>query len=426
MSPRLPLPPQAKLARWAVRYGPFVLPYVRKLYEHGRWRQLAILHARTVEDGAFSWEMHGGERIWVVWTADEVVATYPHRDERRRQPAAPCCRAPGRRGGRTPTRSPSAASAGASTRRAARRGDDAPRGRRRRGLSGRQTPAPCPDRRPRTATHAGATSWSSTVPEGHTIHRLARRHGEWFAGQPVAVSSPQGRFAGADRVDGHVLRDTSAWGKHLFHHYDAGRRARPPRAVRQVLHPRGHATRAARHLPDARGRPRTARSTSSGRSPASCSPPARSTTLTAGLGPRPAARRRRPSSRPGRRCSASASASAAHCWTSRCSPASATSTAPRCCSPTPCTPRSRPPRSTATRSSRCGAQLRDVAAVGGAHRPHRHHGPRRARHGRAADATARDPLRLQAGRLPALRHRHPPLGPRRSLGLRLRDLPARP
>jgi endonuclease-8 len=59
------------------------------------------------------------------------------------------------------------------------------------------------------------------VPEGHTIHRLAARHRELFAGQPLAVSSPQGRFdGGAATVDGRVLRDTGAYGKHLFHHYD--------------------------------------------------------------------------------------------------------------------------------------------------------------------------------------------------------------
>lgn len=75
------LPPTAKLARWGVKYGPIVLPYLRKLYEHGRWRQLAILHARTLEDGSFSWEMHDEQRIWVVWTGDDVVATYPHRDD---------------------------------------------------------------------------------------------------------------------------------------------------------------------------------------------------------------------------------------------------------------------------------------------------------------------------------------------------------
>lgn len=81
MSPRIPLPPQAKLARWAIKYGPLVLPHLRRLYAHGRWRQLAILHARTLQDGSFSWEMHGGERVWVVWVGDELVATYPHRDD---------------------------------------------------------------------------------------------------------------------------------------------------------------------------------------------------------------------------------------------------------------------------------------------------------------------------------------------------------
>ena len=39
----------------------------------------------------------------------------------------------------------------------------------------------------------------------------------------MAVSSPQGRFASsAAVVDGRVLRRTSVWGKHLFHHYDSG------------------------------------------------------------------------------------------------------------------------------------------------------------------------------------------------------------
>jgi endonuclease-8 len=63
------------------------------------------------------------------------------------------------------------------------------------------------------------------VPEGHTLHRLARLHQRRFGGSRVAVSSPQGRFADAVLVDGLVLRRASAWGKHLFHHYEAnGRR----------------------------------------------------------------------------------------------------------------------------------------------------------------------------------------------------------
>lgn len=58
------------------------------------------------------------------------------------------------------------------------------------------------------------------MPEGHTLHRLARRHQKLFAGEPVAVTSPQGRFATeASVVDGRVLRKAEAYGKHLFHVY---------------------------------------------------------------------------------------------------------------------------------------------------------------------------------------------------------------
>lgn len=61
------------------------------------------------------------------------------------------------------------------------------------------------------------------MPEGHTLHRLARLHQRRFGGAAVAVSSPQGRFAGpAAAVNGQVLRKSSAWGKHLFHHYANG------------------------------------------------------------------------------------------------------------------------------------------------------------------------------------------------------------
>jgi len=61
------------------------------------------------------------------------------------------------------------------------------------------------------------------VPEGHTIHRLAARHRELFAGDIVEVSSPQGRFtAGAALLSGRRLTDTEAVGKHLLHHFDAG------------------------------------------------------------------------------------------------------------------------------------------------------------------------------------------------------------
>jgi endonuclease-8 len=61
------------------------------------------------------------------------------------------------------------------------------------------------------------------VPEGHTIHRLAARHRELFAGRRVEVASPQGRFAaGAELLSGRTLVDTEAYGKHLLHHFDSG------------------------------------------------------------------------------------------------------------------------------------------------------------------------------------------------------------
>ncbi len=66
------------------------------------------------------------------------------------------------------------------------------------------------------------------MPEGHTLHRLARLHQRRFAGSPVAVSSPQGRFADAAILDGQVFRRASAWGKHLFHHYGGTNRTTGP------------------------------------------------------------------------------------------------------------------------------------------------------------------------------------------------------
>lgn len=60
------------------------------------------------------------------------------------------------------------------------------------------------------------------MPEGHTLHRLARLHQRRFAGAPVTVASPQGRFTDASIVDGQVFTGASAWGKHLFHHYGGG------------------------------------------------------------------------------------------------------------------------------------------------------------------------------------------------------------
>lgn len=61
------------------------------------------------------------------------------------------------------------------------------------------------------------------MPEGHTIHRLARRHRDAIVGERLHVSSPQGRFsAGADRLDGQRLDDVRAVGKHLFYEWERG------------------------------------------------------------------------------------------------------------------------------------------------------------------------------------------------------------
>lgn len=58
------------------------------------------------------------------------------------------------------------------------------------------------------------------MPEGHLLHRLARDQSE-LAGQAVAVTSPQGRFAaGAAALDGRRLVAVEAYGKHLFHRFD--------------------------------------------------------------------------------------------------------------------------------------------------------------------------------------------------------------
>ena len=58
------------------------------------------------------------------------------------------------------------------------------------------------------------------MPEGHTLHLLAHRHQRYYAGSPVAVSSPQGRFTSAAAVlDGRILHRAEALGKHLFHVY---------------------------------------------------------------------------------------------------------------------------------------------------------------------------------------------------------------
>lgn len=62
------------------------------------------------------------------------------------------------------------------------------------------------------------------MPEGHVVHRLAAAVAKSLAGDMLAVSSPQGRFAaGAARLDGKTLRGAEAYGKHLFLDFDKER-----------------------------------------------------------------------------------------------------------------------------------------------------------------------------------------------------------
>lgn len=68
------------------------------------------------------------------------------------------------------------------------------------------------------------------MPEGHTIHRMAKDHGKWFRGKTVRLTSPQGRFSeGAKQLSGHVFRAAFAHGKHLFYRFDLG--DQPPAVI---------------------------------------------------------------------------------------------------------------------------------------------------------------------------------------------------
>ncbi|HEX7834408.1 MAG TPA: DNA-formamidopyrimidine glycosylase family protein, partial [Pseudolysinimonas sp.] len=61
------------------------------------------------------------------------------------------------------------------------------------------------------------------MPEGHSVHRIARQFERHFLGVPVAVSSPQGRFAAdAALLDGHHIVSAKAVGKQMFLEFDHG------------------------------------------------------------------------------------------------------------------------------------------------------------------------------------------------------------
>lgn len=61
------------------------------------------------------------------------------------------------------------------------------------------------------------------MPEGHSVHRIARQFARHFVGRTVAVSSPQGRFAeGAAMLDGRTMTDAKAVGKQMFLDFEDG------------------------------------------------------------------------------------------------------------------------------------------------------------------------------------------------------------
>ena len=62
------------------------------------------------------------------------------------------------------------------------------------------------------------------MPEGHSIHRIARQFDRNFVGHVVHASSPQGRFAqGAAELDGRRMTEARAVGKQMFLGFEGDR-----------------------------------------------------------------------------------------------------------------------------------------------------------------------------------------------------------
>ena len=85
------------------------------------------------------------------------------------------------------------------------------------------------------------------MPEGNEIHRWAERHAAAFAGKPVCVDGPQGRFVDSDVLDGRKLLQVMAVGKHLG--YDFGK----DRILHVHLGLQGDFTEGSGPLPGVRG-----------------------------------------------------------------------------------------------------------------------------------------------------------------------------
>src|SRR5918993_4987904 len=59
------------------------------------------------------------------------------------------------------------------------------------------------------------------MPEGHSVHRIARQFDRNVVGRAVSASSPQGRFAeGAAAIDGRTATAVRAVGKQMFLEFD--------------------------------------------------------------------------------------------------------------------------------------------------------------------------------------------------------------
>ncbi|REJ04724.1 Fpg/Nei family DNA glycosylase [Microbacterium bovistercoris] len=59
------------------------------------------------------------------------------------------------------------------------------------------------------------------MPEGHSVHRIARQFDRNFVGREVRASSPQGRFSeGAEFLSGRELLEAKAVGKQMFLGFD--------------------------------------------------------------------------------------------------------------------------------------------------------------------------------------------------------------
>ncbi|GGB28941.1 formamidopyrimidine-DNA glycosylase [Flexivirga endophytica] len=54
------------------------------------------------------------------------------------------------------------------------------------------------------------------MPEGHVTHRISGELNREFGGREVRSTSPQGKFTGAELVDGRTFDTAQAYGKHMY------------------------------------------------------------------------------------------------------------------------------------------------------------------------------------------------------------------